>query len=136
MDELIVTLVAQLRLDSESLIVNDSADVELFALIVWFDTSEIVGAVFGDVTVSVKVSLEDKTSSETVRVIVDVPDCPAFGVKVTVQFGAVPAKVISEESINVVFEEEADTLVVHPIVESVSRITKLMAPVLVFMTVD
>ena len=59
---------------SASPTVNASAPVFASSLIVWLAISEIVGASFTAVTVSTNVSLAVKVPSDTVTVMVDVPD--------------------------------------------------------------
>ncbi len=67
--------------------------------------------------------------SETVKVAVTIPDCPALGVKVTVQLGAVPPKTISVSSIIVAFEETPLIDVEQFKVLSTSAMVKAIAPV-------
>ena len=60
--------------------------------VVWFGITAIIGGAFPLPTVRTKLSLAELTPSLTVIVIVVVPDCPAFGVTVTVRFVPLPPK--------------------------------------------
>lgn len=138
--KLVFVLVADKFADVQSNVLSWSAisKVTLAALssfTVALAIGVIVGASFTGLTVTLNVETAVKAGTG-VPVSVNVnaictgpPFCPAAGVTVTVQFGAVPATTIFAFGIIVVFEDATDIPVEQLTVESISLIVKANAEV-------
>jgi hypothetical protein len=127
---------AQFKELSTSEMVKVIADVEIFACVLRSLIEVIVGASLTAFTVNVKVSLADKDPSDTVRVIVDVPEELATGVRVTVQLGAVPPMTIPLEEMTAVLLDDLLTEVAQFSVLSTSEAVNAIALVDVSSSVD
>jgi len=99
------------------------------SLVVALAIVEIVGASLTAFTVRTNVLDAVASPSETVKVIVEVPLALATGVRVTVQFGAVPVTAIPELAMTEELEELPVTEVPHTKVLSISLIVSAI-PVL------
>src|SRR5882672_4212801 len=89
---------------------------------------EIVGGVFGAITVRTKLALAVRDSSLTDTVMFAVPACPAAGVTVTDRLDPLPPKEIFPSGTSVGFEE-APAKFKFPTGVSTSPIVKLIGPV-------
>src|SRR5690606_13351912 len=94
---------------SASLTVNEIGPVDSPGFRVRLAMLEMVGGVLtgaGGLTVTTKLVLAVREPSETVRVIVAVPDWPATGFTVTVRLAPLPPSTMFDTGTSAVFDEE------------------------------